>query len=253
MKRLHPDKEIQKRLKAMRLCAEKVSLHFGEEDIHQLRVNYKKARALIRLSNGKKVKKLLPLPLKDLYAAAGRIRDLQLHTKSVKHYFKDLDAIPAHYLDAVNAELKEAKEGYTRCYKRVSFQRIIKSATANIPSNIRHREIKQWVEKQWKRIDKIIQSSPDEEQLHEIRKHLKDLHYTQLLSKEKGHDELIDDLGGFIDMKVQIIFNDHFINSASADEKKIFAAASFQWAMEKSAMMEKIMNQLEKLQTKTKS
>jgi len=253
MKKLHPDKEIQKRLRAMRLCAEKVSLHFGEEDIHQLRVNYKKARALMRLSNGKKVKKLLPPPLKDLYAAAGKIRDLQLHTKSVKHYFKDLDAIPAHYLDAVNAKLKEAKEGYKQCYKQVSFPRITKSATANIPSDIRHREIKQWVEKQWKRIDKIMQSSPDEEQLHEIRKYLKDLHYTQLLSKEKGHDELIDDLGDFIDMKVQIMLNDHFINSASADEKKIFAAASFQWAREKKALTEKILDQLEKLKTSAQS
>lgn len=250
MKKLHPDKEIQKRLKAMRLCAEKVSLHFGEEDIHQLRVNYKKARALMRLCNGKKVKKLLPSTLKDLYAAAGKIRDLQLHTKTVKRYFKDLHSMPTHYLGAVNAELKEAKDEYKQCYKKVSFQRITKSATANMPSDIRHRDIKQWGQKQWKQIDNIIQSPPDEEQLHEIRKHLKDLHYTQLLSKEKDHDELIDDLGDFIDMKVLIMLNDHFINSASADEKKIFAAASFQWAMEKKTMMEKIGKHLEKLKTK---
>ncbi|MBN9482542.1 MAG: hypothetical protein BGO70_18350 [Bacteroidetes bacterium 43-93] len=250
MKKLHPDNEIQKRLKAMRLYAEKVSRHFGEEDIHQLRVNYKKARAFIRLSNGKKVKKLLPPTIKDLYTAAGKIRDLQLHIKSVKRYFKDLDSTPTHYLDAVNAELKEAKDEYKQCYKNVSFQRIAKTASANIASDLRHREIKQWVQKQWKRIDKILQLPPDEEQLHEIRKHLKDLHYTQQLSKEKDQDKLIDDLGSFIDMKVLMTLSDQFINSASADEKKIFAAASFQWDSEKKALMEKIEKQLTTLKTK---
>ncbi|MGN6475718.1 MAG: hypothetical protein ACTHKV_00730, partial [Flavipsychrobacter sp.] len=135
-------------------------------------------------------------------------------------------------------------------YKNVSFQRIAKTASANIPSDLKHREIKQWVQKQWKGIDKISQLPLDEEQLHEIRKHLKDLHYTQQLSKEKDHDELIDDLGSFIDMKVLMMLTDHFINSASADEKKIFAAASFQWDSEKKALMEKIKKQLTTLKTK---
>jgi hypothetical protein len=158
--------------------------------------------------------------------------------------------MPTHYLDAVNAALKEAKDAYKQCYKQVSFQRITKTASANIPSNLKHREIKQWVQKQWKRIDKILESNPDEEELHEIRKHLKDLHYTQQLSKEKDQDKLIDDLGSFIDMKVLMTLSDQFINSASADEKKIFAAASFQWDSEKKALMEKIEKQLTTLKTK---
>src|SRR5688572_16440361 len=80
MKRQALEEVIDKHISSIEKYSERMPGHFDQEDIHDLRVDYKKIRAFIRLLQLEKGTGDLHIPgkLKEVYHAGGKVRDMQL-------------------------------------------------------------------------------------------------------------------------------------------------------------------------------
>ena len=80
MKRQALEEVIDKHIGSIKKCCDRLPGAFDQEDIHDLRVGYKKTRAFIRLLQLEKDAGDLQIPdkLKAVYQTGGKVRDMQL-------------------------------------------------------------------------------------------------------------------------------------------------------------------------------
>jgi CHAD domain-containing protein len=153
---------------------------FDKEEVHEFRVEVKKLRALIRLlfynKAGRKVS--IPATVKGLYSCTGNIRNLQLQEDRILHITFRTNVWPGNYVSFLRAKQQAWKIEATR-YKQ--------------EKPVKPREAKRF-SKALKKLDKkqlrtyaIHQSSLlqnllflehfEDDDLHQLRKFLKDILY----------------------------------------------------------------------------
>lgn len=146
------------------------------EVIHQLRVGFKKLRALIRLAasaHGADKKLQVPEGLKNIYHAAGEVRNLQLYRQAILPFFKDTDS----YATIVTGEIDHASAQLTRTVKDFKFHKARREILHRLPSKLPGKVVDRFVEDKTNTINELLRKDMPDEDMHSIRKALKDISY----------------------------------------------------------------------------
>lgn len=237
-KRLASD--VNEKMSKLQRVAHRASIAHDSEDIHQLRVTYKKLRALLRMANATGHKKDIQQVLKKLYSAAGVIRDLQIHHQTVSDYFLQYNTLPENYLQHIHQEITEGIYAYNKVYQQFSFSRAYKLVRHHLPKKLRREKLVKWHTANTDTIKEAAGSQLQDEQIHEIRKHVKDLMYTKsYISSANNYKETADLLGDYVDSCVLLTLVDKYIPNASPDEVMMLANARQHWEADKMRLKEK--------------
>ncbi|HEX2846139.1 MAG TPA: CHAD domain-containing protein [Chitinophagaceae bacterium] len=227
------------------------------EEIHQLRVEYKKLRAFFRmLSSTPRVKEEIKVSkkLKQLYSLYGTVRDLQLQQKRIKEAVKNNTQKISPYLDLLQSEIDKTEPELQDILSKKPVQESKKKTNAGLPDKFLKHDFHQFVEDKWSSVYAILASGHySDDNIHSIRKHLKDLFYNlkeyegkkiKVLSAGiwKGQDEkfiaaLLDELGTFQDRCTSIsLLKAYWIKRFVLPVRKLLDELKQQWIKEKTGM-----------------
>ena len=220
MKRRDLEKVVAKRLAHIEKFSKQIPGHFAAEDIHELRVEFKKLRAFARLLQLEKGGGHLQIPhkLRSLYHAAGETRDIQLflgqlHKVSEKH--------PLHtFIKHWQHELFEAKEDLVKEIEKTDIKKVEENIRHHLPDTLQESTIEKFVHRKVAAIHIILMAAEQDKDLHSIRKNLKDLIYEIRIFKadlniafpvkawrsEKQMNEMTTRLGDFNDQCILLSF-----------------------------------------------
>ncbi len=210
---------IKKRYRKLRKQFRKAKKHFDDEAIHQLRVEYKKLRAFLRLifseseiKDGAKITG----KLKKCYALAGSVRDLQLQQKRILETTRLEPKKPWDYIHLLQEKINELKPLLKRILLKKTVAKSKKKISVIIPSEFPISDFKYYIEKILATIFRIIeQEAIGDPDIHRIRKLLKDLFYNlkeaacvdeEILSlngiarnNDQYPDQVLEELGSYLD------------------------------------------------------
>ena len=212
------EKYFTKRVTTLDLLLERPKYKYTLESYHKLRVEIKKLNALFKLVDysvaGFKRKKYFK-PLKNIFAQAGKVRELQLEDAMLKklalHY-----SLKNYRYDLKKHCLKEQEKFFHLSNEEVVSE-LQKDHTkiASFFYKIQEKDLKDYLEKRRKKVDALLkQKKINEQQIHELRMRLQEFYYNRksvnfpgqgnLLIKAKALQKL---LGKWHDRK---IMNVHF-------------------------------------------
>ncbi len=197
----------------------KVKKRFDDEAIHQLRVEYKKLRAFLRLIsgvNGRKETAKISGKLKQCYAVAGSIRDLQLQQQRILDISKQEPKKPWGYIDLLQQHINRLKPDLEKLLVKKVIEKKKKKIDTIIPPALQLSDFKNYTEKIRASIFHIVeQENINDEDIHKVRKLLKDLFYNlkELARIEEGvialngiagknemyFDQLLEEIGNYQD------------------------------------------------------
>jgi CHAD domain-containing protein len=161
----------------------------SEEEIHELRVTYKKLRAFLRLAAFVRgnVKGITPRKLKDLYQAAGVIRDYQLHEKEI---IDDTGCDLGNYAHFLTLRIEESKIKLCKISESVIDKTIIKKISARLPKKISKKAQWNYLAAKEKELLQVAAGVHTDIRLHSIRKTIKDILYLlDILGLEKSYSK----------------------------------------------------------------
>ncbi len=157
-------------------AAKKIGPDFEKEDIHEFRVAVKSLRSLIRLldsSTGNDTF-ILPSDLIDIYHTSGIIRDAQLEHVKISHMDLDLPG----YCNHLEKIISKHKKSWEKCYSKKIFSHLESYWSEAKPIVLTEAVVEQFIAGKLASITRISKSvSPSDEELHGIRKQLKDIFY----------------------------------------------------------------------------
>ncbi|NML19392.1 CHAD domain-containing protein [Pseudoflavitalea sp. G-6-1-2] len=240
------------------LCRE-IPGEFKADMIHDLRVAYKKLRAFIRLLQVADRKLQLPDDLKLIYRSCGTVRDLQLVLEKLE---PQEDSFPK-FIKSLHHDLFLAKELLVLNIEDVSVSSSIKELREKLPSKIDEDTVRQFVQQKIASIKILLLALEHEEELHGIRKALKDLIYVKKILKEelpinypfnewKSDQKLLDLttlLGDLNDKYIALSYFDEDSIQHMPDEEQLQLKQLQQhWTEEKDQLQLKAMTQVKTLQ-----
>lgn len=159
----------------LRLLSQKVAADFSVDDIHELRVEAKKLRALLRLAGPDD--RRFPKAFRHIYRAAGEIRNLQLLRRRLTA-FRTHDRVPlsADFFAHLDERLLAAKQDMRlRVELTGRLKKLSRRSLSGLPARITRTQQTHFVD------TRIRLSQPGDGdivmQLHALRKSLKDLLY----------------------------------------------------------------------------
>lgn len=235
------------------------------EDIHQLRVEYKKLRAFFRmLSSGPRANEEIKVSkkLKQLYAVCGTIRDLQLQQKRVQEIAKKERRGIKAYLDLLQSEIDKSEPELQDVLSKRPVQESRKRTDASLPGQFLPDDFKEFAKKKWNSIYSILASSYfSDDGIHSIRKYLKDLFYNLkvyegveyeilAVSVWKGKEEhfftsFLDELGQFQDRCISIgLLKAYWIKRFAPSTKNYLEELKTRWLKEKVKLKKAIVKKL---------
>lgn len=182
----------------------------SEEDIHNLRLSVKKIRALLSVAKlAGKEKRLVQNqePLKRLFSAAGKVRDIQLRAEKIIQ--KKSNAHLPQYNQFLHAQISNEKKKLVNVQQRLSGK--IKKSLHKLKKDVtkvRKKDVKKFnkvISKKKRNILNVKDTSTPA--LHGLRKQIKKQHYLSkaLGDKTKARDaqkKVLDILGKWHDCRV---------------------------------------------------
>lgn len=143
-----------------------------EELVHEFRVQFKKIRAIVRLTGNLKT----PPSLKELYTAAGKVRELQL-LKNQLFNIQSVDQLPQFYafIDnqisiTINTLKNKAANGY---------EKEIETLLNNAKEHLTTKQVQKFIDKKTAALDhKAHGANKADSTIHDARKIIKDLIYS---------------------------------------------------------------------------
>ena len=181
--------EIKHRFHTIDKLAKKSIPKFDEDVVHDFRVEVKKLRAFLRLINTELAKEIsfkIPKKLKVFYRHLGAIRSIQLHLQYIadtvprgKHVIKPYLQLLRNEMNEWKKEAKEVIPGHAEIGKEKS------DILDSLPDKLSEDGIKKFVIQKATSINAIlVLDNPAEEDMHNLRKELKDIQYTWPYIKE---------------------------------------------------------------------
>ena len=196
-----------------------VAKDFEPETLHKFRVEVKRLRSFLRLlaTKGKQKEMRLPGKLKRLYDTAGIIRGLQLEQQKIKELKLQLPAYGMHLASQMQHQKRAWKHHYSKSFTDKLDKNIKEAKLDKIPAAI----LLQFLCGHSKSIGLLCKGSPADEDIHSIRKQLKDMLYNAKFVELKWSaaykrianlplkelDELSESLGSYNDKRVWL---EHF-------------------------------------------
>lgn len=259
MKRNEPDHIIRYYFKRLNRYVSRVKKDFEEETVHLFRVEVKKFRAFLRMLRlGAKEPGELKFPhgFKKMYSLMGKIRDRQL-------YIKYLEENKLHKeIAATENEIKELKEKKDEFITRKELKDMEERFIQNSPAKIDNKLIEIFFRQKLDAISEIIsKQNYKDDQLHIIRKCLKDLIYIIRIYRDdikaplhflfwnktdlKNAEVLAHTLGLFNDACVALSFsNSTAIKKNNKDEQEKLLEIRRNWLSQKRKLKNEILNKL---------
>ena len=211
-------------------CFSELLEDFHPESIHDFRVEIKKLRALVRLLNTEDTKTKgvkLGHHLKNCYHISGDIRNLQLHRFRIQDQCTALELpLPRSYLGLLSENESLAKARCRKAGSGLSFDVLEAHTLLFLPHQLRQITLQEFVEQKRKSLDTfLLRAVFSDEDLHSLRKELKDLLYCWIFihsfadflqagftSKERI-EKLTSQLGDFFDycMALQFLSDDYLV------------------------------------------
>jgi CHAD domain-containing protein len=221
MKGKELEKIIDKYVRSIEKLCRRIPGSFAIEDIHDLRVDYKRLRAFIRLCCEEPQTKDLQIPdsLRDVYKAAGEVRDHQLFIAKIILFAKVQYALPG-FTKCLQQQLFKTKEELVKKIEKVDWDKTHKNIKDELPKILHDTAIRQFVNRKVAGIHILLLAADREEDLHSMRKNLKDLlHVTRVFDHdwiipfpfpawktEKPISDMADKLGDFNDECITLKF-----------------------------------------------
>ncbi|HEY8894384.1 MAG TPA: CHAD domain-containing protein [Niastella sp.] len=261
MKRQALEEVVDKHIGDIEKHSKRLPGKFDIEDIHDLRVGYKKARAFIRLLQLEKDTGHLHLPhkLKALYHAAGKVRDMQLFLDEL-HQVPVVLQIP-NSLSFYNHQLFTNKEAAVMAIEDVHFKKVLASLTGELPKELHDNTLKKFLHQKIAAIHILLLAADDEHDLHSIRKQLKDIIYVIRIFENDwgisfpigGYDEkmlsdMASTLGDFNDRCLAIsLLQSGYNHNGNENERPILQDLEKKWQQEKNAQQNELLQKVREL------
>lgn len=210
------------------------------DNIHDLRVSYKKLRALLRATG---IEDALPVALKDLYHKAGEMRDLQLYIDQLKTLNERKANAPVEYIANLSVKVNELHAELSQAIDNLDQKGIINSLQQRIPDSIKKKNIWSFADVKKSAAQTLHAVAKTDEEIHQIRKYLKDAIYTrELIDKKtsKKLDKATDVLGEINDINRFLALSESTPNHLSDTEQKIIKRMRKDWIDRKHDLKEKL-------------
>lgn len=261
MDRASQEKVIEQFSKRLVKLTESIPGYFIEKDVHDWRVEYKKLRAFLRMITAP-VNGHVPIittELKKIYRVTGTIRELSL-------FIAQLNTLPGIEREALSAyysilekKLFTAKEEFIRRTDIFSFEKELDRWKVMPPEYLETEQVKYFVQRNVTAMRLIRLVPAADENLHSLRKHLKDINYNiktftsiwgipfpvTAWKNEKLLIEIAEELGEFNDRCSSLsFFEDLYNDQLPTDEKKILKELQFNLLSSKSIHQKSIIESL---------
>lgn len=162
-------------------AASSLDKHMDKESIHKFRTEYKKLRAWLRLTDD-----CVAAPaiiginedLKDNYKHLGEVRDRQIHRERIKTKTNGHPIQPKKYLSQLEDEMDE----YFGSIDLKQVPGTVKENRSVLPGEVQHKDrecsVENYINSKWQSVAQIITEYDfTDENIHKIRKLLKDIFY----------------------------------------------------------------------------
>ena len=267
MDKSDPKNIIKKHYRKLVKLITVVHKHFETESIHELRVEYKKLRAFLRMISEEKddeQKIKIPGKLNEAYRIAGSIRDLQLQYQSILAITKEEIKKPETYLKLLKQHIKKLKPKFSNIPLKKTIKKAIKKTGELTVEEINSIQSGKFINNNCKAIIVIIKSRNfSDVNMHSIRKYLKDIFYTVQQLKDvdeatkfniakfsdiekKYFDELLDELGNFQDKITSItLLEDQWLQPLNTFNRQILMHIKKTITADKNTIKNDLVNKLQ--------
>jgi CHAD domain-containing protein len=186
MKRKELEKITGKYLHSLEKYCSMIPGSFAISQIHDMRVDYKRLRAFLRLCREEAHARHLDVPeaLRNVYRASGNVRDYQLFLAKIMLFAKVQYALP-EFTQCLQQQLFKEKEALVKKIEKVEWGRLRKTIDDAMPEMLHDSAIRHFVNRKVAAIHILQLAAEREEDLHKMRKHLKDLvHVSKIFEQD---------------------------------------------------------------------
>ncbi len=243
----------------------KITASFGSEDIHQFRVTYKKLRAFLRMiseQNGNAGELKIPKKLFNCYHIFGSIRDLQLQQQNILKATEQKLIKPKAYYSFLQSEIDKLKLQLFKIFQKDPVTLSKEKTDKAIPAKFTVKKFRIYAKKKWDTVNAIIISgSFTNENMHAIRKNLKDLNYNT--EEYKGFQNkfvsitgnkinkqylnaLVDELGNLQDKSAAVVLlKSYWLKKLNRYDQKLLTQIKTKWIKDKDLMKRILVTKLQ--------
>lgn len=211
------------------------------ERIHSLRLAYKRLRALLRATG---IEDALPATLKDLYHKAGEVRDLQLYIEQLKTINELKANAPIEYIAALSVENNGLSSELLKAIDNLDYENLKELLQQRIPDSIKKKNIQSFADIKETAARTLHPIAKKDEEIHQIRKYLKDSVYAlELVDKKprKKLNKVIDLLGEINDINRFLFLSESMPDNLPEMEQKIVKRMRKNWIDRKHGLKEKLL------------
>jgi CHAD domain-containing protein len=262
MKRKVLEEVVIKHINSIEKHSNRLPGTFSPEDIHDLRVGYKKIRAFVRLVQLEKGGGGLRMPdkLKAVYQVCGKVRDLQLFLAEL-HTIKEATQLPAS-ITRWHQQLFTYKEQAVGAIEAVHFKKLPDTITKELPRQLHDATLTKFMHQKVAAIHIVLLVADNESDLHTIRKQVKDIIYTIRLfehdwgipfpisgwKSEKELSDLASTMGDFNDRCLAVsLLQSGYSSAVNEEEKSILQELHNDMLQQKEAQQQQLLQQVREL------
>lgn len=262
MKREALEDVIIKHISSIEKHCHRLPGSFDQEDIHDLRVDYKKTRAFLRLLHLEKGAGDLHLSnkLQAVYQVNGKVRDMQLFLAQL-HTLGVAPALPV-CMARWDQQLFSYKEESVRTIEALHFKRLRNSIIKELPRQLHDDTIKKFMHQKIAAIHIVLLAADNEKDLHTIRKQVKDVIYTMRIyendwgipfpfsdwKSEKELSDMASELGDFNDRCLALsLLQSGYSDGCDDDEKNKLQELHHEWLMQKEKQQQQLLQRVQLL------
>ena len=228
-------KNVAYRIKTIHKLIQKIIKEFDADAIHHLRVEVKKLRAFLRLTEveGKINRPLISKLLKKIYRHVGIIRNIKLQRHTVLKYMRDNNIPePVAYIKILDKKKHRWQKKTGELIEENDFKDDDKKITRHLNGKLKKTSGKIFLENKLNELKDQLKDMDDNNTLHRIRKILKDVQYNydfikdytllpNCISKKKDLKTITETLGNFMDKCMEIEFlQPEYLNKIKDAEEK---------------------------------
>lgn len=188
-------KKILKHTNSIGLILKKPTQSFSVENFHQLRVEIKKLKALLKFVNfcsKKNKRKKLFKPFKAIFIQAGKVRELQLEESTLKKYaiYRSLEI----YRNELKKELKNEKNIFFGMRNKKFRKKFAKANSVVFPNikKIHRKDTEEYIKSMRKKIDLFLQNKHLKfTEVHALRKLLKEYYFNNKSLRLQEQNRLV--------------------------------------------------------------
>jgi len=254
MKKKEIAEVVEESFETLEKLRHKILEEFDADDIHDFRVEVKKLRAFLRLVNIKKDddEPTIPKLLKTFYGYIGIVRNIHLLRHHLFKYVTDHSVgKPAAFLKLMRNDEDFWKKEAGELMADNNFTDVKEKILGALPGKLDKSLIKKFIESKLADLEKLLEDLGGDNQMHSIRKILKDILYTwrfikryadlpEVISGEDKLKSLTSALGDFMDRSFQIEFlqPSYLDKIKTKKEKSLLLNLEKQWHSEKDKLKE---------------